>query len=121
MLHEDVAEGRLGEIQFVRARAHFACWSHVIDQVLWTMGMPEWVSVLGDPNKPGGWHRLIHMKWANGVDGELTGADSWGWYEDPLSVMVVGDKFMLINAMLDFDEQAAITYHYNKRKLTKCL
>ncbi len=93
MLHEDVAEGRLGEIQFVRARAHFACWSHVIDQVLWTMGMPEWVSVLGDPNKPGGWHRLIHMKWANGVDGELTGADSWGWYEDPLSVMVVGDKY----------------------------
>jgi myo-inositol 2-dehydrogenase/D-chiro-inositol 1-dehydrogenase len=92
-LHDDVMEGRLGNIQFVRARAHFACWSHVIDQVLWSMGLPEWVSVLGDPNKPGGWHRLIHMKWANGADGELTGADSWGWDEEPLSVMIVGDKY----------------------------
>jgi myo-inositol 2-dehydrogenase/D-chiro-inositol 1-dehydrogenase len=92
MLHEDAVSGKLGEIQFVRARAHFACWSHIIDQILWTMGLPEWVSVLGDPSKPGGWHRLIHMKWANGVDGELTGADSWGWDEGPLCVMIVGDK-----------------------------
>jgi len=30
-------------------------------------------------------------------------------------------KFMLINAMLDFDEQKAISYHYNSRKLIKRL
>ena len=37
-LHDDVVEGRLGEIRMVRARAHFNCWSHVIDQILWNMG-----------------------------------------------------------------------------------
>ncbi|MBM3235513.1 Gfo/Idh/MocA family oxidoreductase [Candidatus Poribacteria bacterium] len=91
-LHDDVVEGRLGNIQFVRARAHFDCWSHIIDQILWSMGLPEWVSVMGDPNKPGGWHRLINIKWANGVVGALDGAASWGWDGDPLRVMIVGDK-----------------------------
>ena len=91
-LHEDAVEGRLGNIQFVRARAHFDCWSHVTDQILWSMGLPEWVSVMGDPNKPGGWHRLIEMKWANGVVGALDGAASWGWDGDPLRIMIVGDK-----------------------------
>ena len=91
-LHDDVVEGRLGNIQFVRARAHFDCWSHIIDQILWSMGLPQWVSVLGDPNQTGGWHRLIQMKWANGVVGALDGAASWGWDGDPIRIMIVGDK-----------------------------
>lgn len=91
-LHDDVVEGRLGEIQTVRARAHFNCWSHVIDQVLWTMGVPEWVSVIGDPSEAGGWQRLIHMGWANGAIGSLDGTNLWGYDDHPLRVMVVGDK-----------------------------
>ena len=91
-LHDDVVEGRLGEIQTVRARAHFNCWSHVIDQVLWTMGVPEWVSVIGDPSEAGGWQRLIHMGWANGVIGSLDGTNLWGYDDHPLRVMIVGDK-----------------------------
>lgn len=90
-LHEDVVEARLGNIQFLRARAHFNCWSHVIDQILWSMGLPEWVSVIGEPNKSNGWHRLIHMKWENGVIGTLDGAACWGM-EVPLRIMIVGDK-----------------------------
>lgn len=90
-LHEDVVEGRLGNIQFIRARAHFNCWSHVTDQILWSMGLPEWVSVMGDPNESNGWHRHIHMKWANGVIGTLDGATSWGMGV-PLGIMIVGDK-----------------------------
>ena len=38
LLHNDAVEGRLGKIKLVRARAHFNSWSHVIDQILWTMG-----------------------------------------------------------------------------------
>ena len=91
-LHEDAAEGRLGEIKMVRARAHFNCWSHVIDQVLWTMGLPEWVSCLGNPSESGGWQRMIQMKWANGVVGELDGGMEWGYDDHPLRVMIVGDK-----------------------------
>ena len=91
-LHDDVAEGRLGEIQMVRARAHFNCWSHVIDQILWTMGRPEWVSVVGDPNQTGGWQRMIHMEWANGTIGTLDGTNTWGM-EHPLGIMVVGDNY----------------------------
>lgn len=91
-LHDDVVEGRLGEIQTVRARAHFNCWSHVIDQVLWTMGVPEWVSVIGDPSEAGGWQRLIHMGWANGAIGSLDGTNLWGYDDHPLRVMIVGDK-----------------------------
>ena len=91
-LHDDVAEGRLGEIQMVRARAHFNCWSHVIDQILWTMGRPEWVSVVGDPNQNGGWQRMIHMEWANGTIGTLDGTNTWGM-EHPLGIMVVGDNY----------------------------
>jgi len=91
-LHDDVMEGRLGNIQMVRARAHFNCWSHVIDQVLWSMGLPEWVSVMGNPGEPGGWQRMIHMKWASGVIGALDGTNSWGEDGAPLRVMIVGDK-----------------------------
>ena len=91
-LHDDVAEGRLGEIQMVRARAHFNCWSHVIDQILWTMGRPEWVSVVGDPDQNGGWQRMIHMEWANGTIGTLDGTNTWGM-EHPLGIMVVGDNY----------------------------
>ena len=91
-LHDDVVEGRLGEIQMVRARAHFNGWSHVIDQILWTMGPPEWVSVMGNPNERGGWQRMIHMRWANGVMGSLDGTNSWGHDDHPLRVMIVGDK-----------------------------
>jgi len=92
MLHDDAVGGVLGNIRMVRARAHYACWSHVIDQILWTMGLPEWVSALGDPNESGGWQRMIHMKWANGVIGELDGGEMWGWDDDPLRIMIVGDK-----------------------------
>jgi len=91
-LHDDVMEGRLGEIRMVRARAHFNCWSHVIDQILWSMGLPEWVSVMGDPGEQRGWQRMIHMKWANGVVGALDGTNMWGYDGAPLRVMIVGDK-----------------------------
>ena len=91
-LHEDVVEGRLGEIKMVRARAHFNCWSHVIDQILWSMGLPEWVSVIGNPTESGGWQRMIHIKWANGVIGALDGSNTWGYDDHPLRVMIVGDK-----------------------------
>ena len=91
-LHADAAEGRLGEIRIVRARAHFNCWSHVIDQVLWTMGLPEWVSAVGDPSEAGGWSRMIRMQWANGAMGQLDGSNLWGYDDHPLRVMLVGDK-----------------------------
>jgi len=91
-LHDDVAEGRLGRIQMVRARAHFNCWSHVIDQILWTMGRPEWVSVEGRPDEPGGWQRLIRMKWAGGAAGELDGSNAWGFDDHPLRLMILGDR-----------------------------
>ena len=91
-LHEDALAGKFGNIKVVRARAHYDCWSHTIDQILWTMGLPEWVSVMGDPNAPGGWERMIHMKWANGVIGSLDGGQMWGWDDDPLRLMIVGDE-----------------------------
>jgi predicted dehydrogenase len=91
-LHEDAVEGRLGEIRMVRARAHFNCWSHVIDQILWTMGLPEWVSVIGNPGESGGWQRLIHIKWASGAVGVLDGTNMWGYDDHPLRVMIVGDR-----------------------------
>lgn len=91
-LHADAVEGRLGNIRMVRARAHFNCWSHVIDQILWTMGLPEWVSVAGDPNEEGGWTRMIRMQWANGVVGQLDGSNLWGYDDHPLRVMIVGDQ-----------------------------
>lgn len=91
-LHDDAVEGRLGEIRTVRARAHFNCWSHVIDQILWTMGVPEWVSVIGDPSETGSWQRLIHIGWANGAIGSLDGTNLWGYDGHPLRVMLVGDK-----------------------------
>jgi len=91
-LHEDAVGGKFGEIRVVRARAHYDCWSHVIDQILWTMGLPEWVSAMGDPNAPGGWERMIHMKWANGAMGALDGGQKWGWDDDPLRIMIVGDE-----------------------------
>ena len=91
-LHDAAVAGGLGEIKMVRARAHFNCWSHVIDQVLWTMGRPEWVSAVGDASEDGGWQRMIRMKWANGVYGQLDGSNTWGYDDHPLRVMIVGDK-----------------------------
>ena len=91
-LHEDAVSGALGEIKLVRARAHFNCWSHVIDQILWTMGLPEWVSAVGNPGDPGPWQRMIRMKWANGVIGQLDGTNLWGYDDHPLRIMLVGDK-----------------------------
>ena len=91
-LHDDAVEGKLGEIQMVRARAHFNCWSHVIDQILWTMGLPEWVSVMGNSKDKGPWQRMIHMKWANGVVGALDGTNTWGYDDHPLRIMIVGDE-----------------------------
>ena len=90
-LHEDVVEGRLGTLRIVRARAHFNCWSHVIDQILWSMGRPEWVSVSGDPAEQGGWTRMIRMAWANGAIGQLDGSNLWGYDDHPLRVMIVGE------------------------------
>lgn len=91
-LHEDAVGGKLGEIKMVRARAHFNCWSHVIDQILWTMGLPEWVSCLGDPSEAGGWQRMIHMRWSNGVNGALDGSNRWGYDDHPLRIMICGTK-----------------------------
>ena len=90
-LHDDVAEGRLGEIRMVHARAHFNCWSHVIDQILWTMGTPEWVSTIGDPKQDRDWERLIHIGWENGVIGSLSGTNLWGYDDHPLRVKVLGE------------------------------
>jgi len=90
-LREDITEGRLGEIQMIRARAHFNCWSHIIDQILWSMGLPEWVSAYGDPTQPGGWQRMIRMKWANGAYGSLDGTTAWGM-EVPLRILAIGDQ-----------------------------
>ena len=89
-LHADVTEGLLGEIKVVHARAHFNCWSHVIDQILWTVGRPEWVSVVGNPKESGGWSRLIHIGWANGTIGSLSGTNLWGYDDHPLRVKVLG-------------------------------
>ncbi len=108
MLHEDAINGVLGEIKMVRARAHYACWSHVIDQILWTMGLPEWVSTLGNPNESGGWNRMIHMKWSNGVIGVLDGSEMWGWDDDPLRIMIVGDK--------SYAEARGLNGWYRRRK-----
>ncbi len=107
-LHDDVVEGRLGEIRMVRARAHFNCWSHVIDQILWTMGLPEWVSVMGNPDESGGWQRMIHMKWKNGVVGALDGTDTWGYDDHPLRVMIVGDS--------NYAEARGLDGWYRRRK-----
>ena len=107
-LHEDAVEGRLGNIRMVRARAHYACWSHVIDQILWTMGLPEWVSAMGDPGEPGGWQRMIHIKWSNGVIGALDGGEMWGWDDDPLRIMIVGDK--------SYAEAKGLNGWYRRRK-----
>lgn len=104
-LHEDALQGVLGEIKMVRARAHFNCWSHVIDQILWTMGLPEWVSAVGDPREPGPWPRMIHMKWANGAIGSLDGTNLWG---DPLRVMILGDK--------SYAEARGLVGWYQRRK-----
>jgi len=108
MLHEDAVAGKLGNIRMVRARAHYACWSHVIDQILWTMGLPEWVSAMGDPNESDGWQRMIHMKWANGAIGELDGGEMWGWDDDPLRIMIVGDK--------SYAEAKGLNGWYRRRK-----
>ena len=91
-LHADVVEGRLGDVKMVRARAHFNCWSHVIDQILWSMGLPEWVSCIGDPSEDGGWQRMIHMQWSNGAVGALDGSMLWGYDDEPLRVMICGTE-----------------------------
>ena len=91
-LHDDAVDGRLGRIRMVRARANFNCWSHVIDQILWTMGLPEWVRVMADPTEPGPWQRMIQMTWANGVIGSLDGSNTWGYDDHPLRVMIVGEQ-----------------------------
>jgi predicted dehydrogenase len=45
-MKDDVDAGRLGDIEVVRAWAHFACWPHVIDQLHWLLGEVESVSAL---------------------------------------------------------------------------
>ena len=40
-LKADVETGRLGRVKVARAWAHFACWSHVIDQLRWALGEVE--------------------------------------------------------------------------------
>ena len=91
-LHDDAAGGALGRIRMVRGRAHFNCWSHVIDQILWTMGRPEWVSVAGDPAEAGPWQRMIRMAWPDGTPGELDGSNLWGFDDHPLRLMLVGER-----------------------------
>ena len=91
-LNMDAPGGRLGVIKMVRARAHFNCWSHVIDQILWSMGLPEWLSVIGEPNDEGGWTRLVRMGWANGAIGTLDGSTLWGGEENLLHLRILGDQ-----------------------------
>ena len=107
-LHDDVADGVLGEIKMVHARAHFNCWSHIIDLILWTIGRPDWVSVVGDPNESGGWARLIHIGWPNGVIGTLSGTNLWGYDDHPLRIKVLGDK--------SYSEAKGLDGNYVRRK-----
>jgi len=90
-LHGAVTSGQLGTPRLVWARAHFNCWSHLIDQILWNMGRPEWVHTLGDCSKED-WTRLIHMKWSNGAEGTLGGSLDWGFDDGPLKLMICGDE-----------------------------
>lgn len=91
-LHDDVTSGRLGEVKLVHACAHFACWSHIIDQILWSMGLPEWLSVIGEPDEEGGWTRLVRMGWADGAIGTLDGTTLWGGDENLLHLRILGDQ-----------------------------
>jgi hypothetical protein len=56
------------------------------------MGVPEWVSVIGNPTETGNWPRLVRMKWANGAIGVLDGTDLWGGDENLPSLTILGDK-----------------------------
>ena len=90
-LNQALVGGQIGTPTLVWARAHFNCWSHVIDQILWNMGRPEWVYTIGDCAKEN-WTRLIHMKWSNGAEGELGGSLAWGYDDGPLKIILCGDK-----------------------------
>ncbi len=89
-LRNDVKEGRLGEVKILRSRAHFNCWSYIIDLILWILGRPLWVSVMGDVTSSGPWSRMIHIQWENGVLGSLDGTNLWGYDDHPLQITVVG-------------------------------
>lgn len=69
-LKADVEAGRLGEIKGVRAWAHFACWSHVIDQLRWIVGKVESVAAL---KRDGELDRVATLRFADGPIGTLSG------------------------------------------------
>jgi hypothetical protein len=76
----------------MHACAHFACWSHIIDQILWSMGLPEWISAIGNPDEEGGWMRLVRMGWADGTVGTLDGTTLWGGGENLLHLRILGEE-----------------------------
>jgi len=90
-LHDDVKQERLGQIKMVRAWAHFACWSHLIDQILWNMGLPEWVSVLGNPTEKGNWPASCACSGPTASMARSTARTS-GAEEYLLSLTILGDK-----------------------------
>ena len=77
-LKADVETGRLGRVKVARAWAHFACWSHVIDQLRWALGEVESVSALRSPQSL---DRVATLRFADGCIGTLCGTS--GRFERP--------------------------------------
>jgi myo-inositol 2-dehydrogenase/D-chiro-inositol 1-dehydrogenase len=69
-LKTDVETGRLGRVKVARAWAHFACWSHVIDQLRWLLGEVESVSALRGAQSS---DRVSTLRFASGCIGTLCG------------------------------------------------
>lgn len=74
----DVETGRLGDIKAGLVWAHFACWSHVIDQLRWILGEIESVSALRSPLSL---ERVATLRFASGCVGTLCGTS--GKFERP--------------------------------------
>jgi predicted dehydrogenase len=69
-LKADVATGRLGDMKATLVWAHFACWSHVIDQLRWILGEVESGSALRSPVSL---ERVATLRFASGCIGTLCG------------------------------------------------
>jgi predicted dehydrogenase len=82
-LKADVETGRLGDVKAALAWAHFACWSHVIDQLRWILGEVESVSALRSPLLL---ERVATLRFASGCIGTLCGTS--GRFERPALLRV---------------------------------
>jgi predicted dehydrogenase len=79
----DVETGRLGKVKAALAWAHFACWSHVIDQLRWMLGEVESVSALRSPISL---ERVATLRFASGCVATLCGTS--GRFERPTLLRV---------------------------------